>query len=112
MARKMRLALSRRQANPPASAAYFLLGLLLLAGSWVFGQALGTLANSLALPALTTYGGFAALAAGWWYLPRARAAQLIIGLPTLLVLAVAAFLTTLAAVDELIGFFAGEPAAP
>lgn len=109
---RLRTAIDRRQANPPASAAYFLLGLLLLAGSWVFGQALGTLANSLALPALTTYGGFAALAAGWWYLPRARAAQLIIGLPTLLVLAVAAFLTTLTAVDELIGFFSGVPAAP
>lgn len=102
MARKMRLALSRRQANPPASAAFIVLGLLLLTGTFIFAQAIGQWFNSTLPPAMLTYAGFAALGFGWWYLPRARGLQIAVGAPVLLLAAIGGLLLAISVLGELL----------
>lgn len=83
MPSRTKAAISARRANPPASAAFLILGLLFLAGTFIFAQAIAQLFDSTLPPAILSYAGFAAVGIGWWYLPRTRAVQIVVGAPAL-----------------------------
>lgn len=51
MLSRTRAAIGGRRANPPASVAFLILGLLLLAGTFIFAQAIGQLFGSTLPPA-------------------------------------------------------------
>lgn len=88
MLSRTRAAIAARRANPPASVAFLILGLLLLAGTFIFAQAIGQMFGSTLPPAILSYAGFAVLGIGWWYLPRTRAVQIVVGAPMLFLAAI------------------------
>ena len=99
---RVRTAVDRRRANPPASAAFIVLGLLLLTGTFIFAQAIGQLFGSTLPPAILAYAGFAALGLGWWYLPRVRGLQIAVGAPVLLLAAIGGLMLAISALDGLL----------
>ena len=102
MLSRTRAAIAARRANPPASVAFLILGLLLLAGTFIFAQPIGQLFGSTLPPAALMYAGFAVLGIGWWYLPRTRAVQIVVGAPML-------FLAAIGGLMVVVELFGGLP---
>ena len=61
-------------------------------GTFIFAQAIGQLFDSTLPPAILTYAGLAAFGIGWWYLPRTRAVQIVVGAPALFLAAIGGLL--------------------
>ena len=102
MLSRTKAAIAARRANPPASVAFLILGLLLLAGTFIFAQAIGQLFGSTLPPAALMYAGFAVLGIGWWYLPRMRAVQIVVGAPMLFLAAIGGLLLVVELFGELL----------
>lgn len=92
MLSRTKAAIEGRRANPPASVAFLILGLLLLTGTFIFAHAIAQLFDSTLPPAILTYAGLAAFGIGWWYLPRTRAVQIVVGAPALFLAAIGGLL--------------------